>query len=337
MTARRGVKIGSLAILLFAAQPANALEWELVTNDYSNARVEVPDQKPVQEGNSVDTAANEGIKNTLKSDREDSSDDQVTGLLEGSTDEGIGPKKAIYIDSLKKTPSNINITSSSSEGREATTVSSLSADNNGKTGNTEYNPNKLGSQLPTPTVRTRHWELVTDNTNIASEHKNYSTVSAGIEWEYVPIGQEINTETIMAQTEFNEVQDEVIKPTSEVNANRHRENWLSRLLSRKKSMATSGNSDRESIITRSILAISDISSVDNNIHLGKKISKESHITKESAHIDQGLGHRGLWNASEQVLKNEESRTVVPNNMQLGVNELKTTRLGSSFQLLRIRF
>jgi hypothetical protein len=337
MTARRGVKIGSLAMLLFAAQPANALEWELVTDDYSNARVEVPDQKPVQEGNSIDATSNEGVKNTLKSDREDPSDDQVTGLLEGSTDEGIGAERVIHIDSFKNTPSSISSKSANSERRIKTTVSSLSAENNGKTGNTEYNPNELGSQLPTATIRTRLWELVTDNTNNASEHETNSIVSAGVKWEYVPAGQEIKTEDLMADSKFNEVQKGQIESTTEAYANRHRKNWLSKLLRRNKSMAMGGTSYRESKITSSNFANIDMGHVDNNTHLKKNIVEESFMSKESADIVLGFEHRELWNASEQALKDEKSKTEVHHNMQLGVNELKTTRIGSSFQLLRIRF
>jgi hypothetical protein len=338
MTARRGVKIGSLAMLLLAAQPANALEWELITDDYSNARVEVPDQKPVQESNSMDAVPNEGGGSTLKSGRTNLGDEQDIDLLEGSTFEGGKPERTTEDNTYKQSVGSINLESMSEARKANRSEESISIEDTAGTVNTRYIPTESGSQPYTTSVSTRKWELVPDNQDETLGKDIHSIASIGLKWEYVPLGQEIKLGDMVSEIKPNEAQKEGTKTTERVSFDGPRENWFTRLIKRKKATVAHSSSTSDSKIAAfKALSKNDIVSTDNSIQSGSNIIRYSGKIGELIDENLLLEETGIMNTSEQMDNNKEPRIRMPPYALLGVNDWKTLLIGSSFQLIRIRF
>jgi hypothetical protein len=337
MIARRGVKIGSLAMLLFAAQPANALEWEPITDDYSNARMEVPDQKPVQESNSMDAVPNEGGGSTLKSGRTNLGDEQDIDLLEGSTFEGGKPERTTEDNTYKQSVGSINLESMSEARKANRSEESMSMEDTVGTVNTKYKSTESGSQPYTTSGSTREWELVPDNQDETLGKDIHSIASIGLKWEYVPLGQEIKIGDMVSAIKQNGAQKEGTKTTGGVSFDGPRENWFTRLIKRKKATAAHSIASDSKIADFKALSKNDIVSTDNSVQLGNNIIRYSGNNGELIDENLLLEETGMLNTSEQMDNNKEPRIRISPYSLLGVNDWKTPRIGSSFQLVRIRF
>lgn len=325
MAAQRRLAVCTLAVVLVAAQPVQAHQWELVTEGQSNAPAKVPDYKPVQElsileangsGEEAETKSTvesldisqehyrtrddklleNQVEITAETDRIIERNNQEPLLLVGQDD------KSNKADKRNLEPMKASTITRKEESPKASQLTNLGQHINGvdKRVNSQSEVTLIIDRIEE--TKELQWELVIQEKVEPTKLQDHEdSIVNTVVWERVPYGEELMENDIIAKLEDERARrDEIaVKIDRELEFEK-KLNWFSRIV---KSLRR--NTSSEAVETKNLEEVAR--EEKSSISLEKQTIVEVYTTKSLGQSQQAANRETMrvmpmnhdWNEAEE--------------------------------------
>lgn len=366
MAAQKRLVVSTLGIVLIAAQPAKALEWELVTNEYPSGQSIVPDYKPAHADHRLDQRKDEdGVENeSARNITNHTEDEKVSDTIERT----VPAEESTLNERLSKNKKTRDSLVTKAETVAHGTTTGITEENSLKKRDMPLN-NKKESSGTDINSRSLHysggvvfeprWELVTEEGRKETEVETTKDISNFVVWEHVPIGQEIIVDNLDDQSELLSTQESESENKAKAKTlMNQRSGWVSRLIGnlRKRTISKRGQRiyDANNIVTRKNLDESDenytsqtvrtlktgsedVGNGDNYISMKDSSRSNQEAVKD---FDNGLDLPRQSNLSDgQTQGPSQKRLLIQkgHDNAYSLNDWKTQKGGTTIPILTIWF
>lgn len=238
MVGRKGLGLGTLTMMLIATQPANALEWELITDNNSGEQT-VPDAKAAQPQSDIYVRekvmpGNEHVdyriqraagKANLEKDLTDSVDNNGN-ISEVKYNKDLQQDRNLEVGIKSKSQRQVKDT--------LTTINSNANQiriKEDQIPSADQRENTISERKSTRAESQLKWELVSNNEELETTNQRAGVSTSTIAWELVPNGQEIKvSEYLEENKKQQEIRDKTALQVIEALEKAKIPKWQSKLL-----------------------------------------------------------------------------------------------------------
>ena len=366
MAAQKRLLVSTLGIVLIAAQPAKALEWELVTNEYPSGQSIVPDYKPahadhrLEQKKDEDGVENESARNITNHAEDEKVSDNIESTVpaeESTLNERLSQNKKTKDSLVTKAETVAHGTTTGITEENSLKKRDMQLNNKKESSGTDINSSSL--HYSGGVVFEPRWELVTEEGRKETEVETTKDISNFVVWEHVPIGQEIIVDNLDDQSELISTQESESENKAKAKTVMdQRSGWVSRLIGnlRKRTISKRGQRiyDSNNIITQkspneldesySSQTVKTIKTGSNNLGNGNKYismkdaSRSNHEAVKD--IGNGLGLPRQSNLSDgQTQGANQKRLLIQkgHDNTYSLSDWKTHKGGTTIPILTIWF